>query len=221
MPVGSIRPFCEPATTTSTPHSSMRKSIDARDEITSTRNNAGCPAASIARRSAAMSWTTPVEVSLCTTSTAFDRVPAILAQPGFERGRVGGVAPIVGQGLDLEPERLAAHAPIQRKIAGLDDQHLVAGREQVDECGFPGAVTGGGIAEDGLLGLEDPLQAGEAFFGNGLELRAGEIDRPAVHRPQNAVRDIGRTGILKKMQSATDGHLRSPLRSCAWSPMGA
>ena len=71
MPVGSISPFCEPATTTSTPHSSMRKSIDPRDEITSTRKSAGCLAASIARRKPATSLSTPVEVSLWTTSTAF------------------------------------------------------------------------------------------------------------------------------------------------------
>ena len=32
-PTGSIKPFWEPTTATSMPHSSMRKSIDARDEI--------------------------------------------------------------------------------------------------------------------------------------------------------------------------------------------
>jgi len=40
-PGGSMSPFCEPATVTSTPHSSMRKSTDASDEIVSTSNSAG------------------------------------------------------------------------------------------------------------------------------------------------------------------------------------
>ena len=38
--------------------------------MVSTRSSAGWPAASIARRTAAMSEITPVEVSLCTTQTA-------------------------------------------------------------------------------------------------------------------------------------------------------
>ena len=37
IPGGSIRPFCEPPITRSTPHSSMRKSYEASDEIVSTR----------------------------------------------------------------------------------------------------------------------------------------------------------------------------------------
>src|SRR6202008_5011317 len=69
-PGGSIRPFCEPPTVTSTPHSSCRYSIEPRDEMVSTINSAGCPAASIARRTSLTSVTQPVEVSLCTTHTA-------------------------------------------------------------------------------------------------------------------------------------------------------
>ena len=70
MPGGSIRPFCEPLTVTSTPHSSWRKSALARPEMLSTIKRAGWPAASMAWRTAAMSEVTPVEVSLCTTHTA-------------------------------------------------------------------------------------------------------------------------------------------------------
>src|SRR6185295_152507 len=69
-PGGSIMPFCEPPTVTSTPHSSCRYSTDARDEIVSTSNKAGWPALSIALRTAAIFEVTPVEVSLCTTQTA-------------------------------------------------------------------------------------------------------------------------------------------------------
>src|SRR3982074_3577722 len=70
MPGGSINPFWEPATVTSTPHSSWRKSALAKPEIESTSNRAGCLAESIARRTAAISDVAPVEVSLWTTHTA-------------------------------------------------------------------------------------------------------------------------------------------------------
>src|SRR4029077_12779156 len=70
---------------------------------------------------------------------------------------------------------------------------------------------GGGIGEDGLIGLEYPLQPGKAFLGDRLELGAGEVDRPAVHRPQDAVRDIGRPGILIEMVPTTDRHFASPV----------
>ena len=69
-PGGSMRPFCEPPITRSTPHSSMRKSYEASDEIVSTMNSAGCLARSIASRMSGMRLVTPVEVSLCTTMTA-------------------------------------------------------------------------------------------------------------------------------------------------------
>src|ERR1700758_2218808 len=66
------------------------------------------------------------------------------------------------------------------------------------------------IGEDRLVGLEHPFQAGKAFFGNLFEPRAGEIDRAAIHGPQNAVGDIGWSGILIKVVSATERH---PLHS--------
>ena len=50
--------------------------MDASDEIVSTINSAGCRAASMAPRTAAMSLVTPVEVSLWTTQTAWIACPA-------------------------------------------------------------------------------------------------------------------------------------------------
>ena len=71
-PGGTISPFCEPHTVTSISHSSCRKSIEASDEIASTISSAGWPLRFIARRRSAMRLTTPVDVSLCTTTTAFN-----------------------------------------------------------------------------------------------------------------------------------------------------
>ena len=69
-PGGSIRPFCEPVTVTSTPHSSWRKSIEASDDTVSAISSAGCFAASMALRTSATQEVTPEEVSLWTTQTA-------------------------------------------------------------------------------------------------------------------------------------------------------
>ena len=68
-PAGSMKPFCEPVTATSTPHSSKRKSIEAIELTPSTKSSAGWEAASIARLTAAMSERTPVAVSLWVAST--------------------------------------------------------------------------------------------------------------------------------------------------------
>src|SRR5215469_7462114 len=112
----------------------------------------------------------------------------ILAQPCFELRWVGWAAPIIRQRLDLQSEGLGAQAPVQRKIAALGDQHLVPWGEQIDQRRFPRAVPGRSIAEDWLLGLEDALQAGEALLGDFLERGAGEVERAAIHCPQNAIR---------------------------------
>src|ERR1700677_697874 len=68
-PGGSIRPFCEPAMATSTPHSSCRKSMEASEEMVSTISSAGCLARSRALRMEGMELVTALEVSLCTTMT--------------------------------------------------------------------------------------------------------------------------------------------------------
>ena len=86
-----------------------------------------------------------------------DAVLRVLAQPRFELVGVGGVAPILRQGLDIEAERLAAHPPVQREEAAFDDKNLVARREQIDQRRLPCAVPGRGIGQDRALGLEDAL----------------------------------------------------------------
>src|SRR6202047_271068 len=69
-PGGSISPFCEPATETSTPQASCSYSIEPRPEMVSTINSAGCLVRSIALRTSSGDVTQPVEVSLWTTITA-------------------------------------------------------------------------------------------------------------------------------------------------------
>ncbi len=140
-----------------------------------------------------------------------DLVLAILAQPRFEPRRVDRAAPVVRQGLDFEAEGFAAQPPVQREEPALDDQHLVAGREQVDERGFPGAVAGGGVTQNRRFGLEHALEAREAFLLDRAKIGAVEIGRAAVHRPQHPIRNIGRTRVHEEMNA-----VRHRL-TCAWS----
>src|SRR3990172_4248282 len=63
-PVGSMKPFCEPDTQQSTPHSSMRKSMQPTELTPSTKRSAGCLASFSALRTPATSLVTPVAVSL-------------------------------------------------------------------------------------------------------------------------------------------------------------
>src|SRR5471030_482713 len=69
-PGGSISPFCEPATVTSTPQASCSYSSEPRPEMVSTNSSAGCFARSNILRTSSGWVTQPVEVSLCTTHTA-------------------------------------------------------------------------------------------------------------------------------------------------------
>src|SRR6185369_792374 len=118
MPDGSIRPFCEPLIVTSTPHPSCWYLAQARPEMLSTINSAGCPAASMALRTAMMLLVTPVEVSLCTTHTALMACPASAfsrssimsaCTPRRQPGAAGSLSslPLYDRNSGLRPSRSA------------------------------------------------------------------------------------------------------------------
>src|SRR5471032_316334 len=134
--------------------------------MVSTRNSAGCPAASIARRTAAMSDVTPVEVSLCTTQTALivccvssrkraSIMSACTPPPSLDAGQP--------QEFRLQPEVFGHLFPERREVASLEHQHGVAGAERVAERRFPCARARGRIDHDRLRGLEDGLDAVQDF----------------------------------------------------------
>ncbi len=135
-----------------------------------------------------------------------DRVLLVLAQPRLDRSGIDAGAPVARQRLDLDSELLRVLAPVEREIAGLRHQHLVAGREDVDDRRLPGAMAVAGIGDDRLVGLEDLAQSGIALLGDGAELGAHEVEGRAVYRPQDAVRNVGRSGVLEELTSARDGH---------------
>ncbi len=68
-PGGTIHPFCEPVTTTSSPQPSMSHGIEPRLLMASTRSSRSASRTTWAISSRGL--VTPVAVSLCVTSTAF------------------------------------------------------------------------------------------------------------------------------------------------------
>src|SRR3954451_3721394 len=158
-PGGSIRPFCEPATVTSTPHSSCRYSIEASDETVSTMRSAGWPAASMARRMSGMRLVTPGEGSLWATQTALIVRPPSCAHPRPVLLRIGPTPPVARQQLRLEPQPLGHAVPERGELPGLGHQHAVAGRERGDQRRLPSPRARARIDHDRHPGPEDQLQA--------------------------------------------------------------
>ena len=150
--------------------------------MVSTISSAGWPAASIARRTAAMSEVTPVDVSLCTTHTALMRCAASARRRCSIRsactprrqlfGRpVSASMPGSAMNSGCEPEALRHLLPQRREVAGLVHQHRVAGAQRVDQRRLPRAGARRGIDDDRMARLEDLLDAGEHLPAERAELR--------------------------------------------------
>src|SRR5581483_10991581 len=110
---------------------------------------------------------------------------------------------------DVELEFVGNAAPEHRKLAGLGQQHLVAGRQRVDEGCFPGACAGRGKDDHRVLGAKNPLQSGHDGVAEFGEFWTAMVKARHVHRPQYPIRYIGRAWNLKKMPSCMQGHLSS------------
>ena len=118
----------------------------------------------------------------------------------------------VGMISGCRPELDRHLSPQRREPAGLAHQDLVAGRQRVDERGFPRTRARRGINDDGIARLEDRLELGEHLASQDAELRAAMIHRRLRHRAQHAVRHVGRTRNLEKMSAARVAHRDIPTR---------
>src|ERR1700733_3058013 len=92
---------------------------------------------------------TPVEVSLCTTMTALmawplsaARLASIGAHLGLDRGRIGSGTPVARHEIDIDAPARRHLLPQRGEMTGLDHQHLVAGRQRVDDRCFSGTGAG-------------------------------------------------------------------------------
>ena len=130
-----------------------------------------------------------------------DLVLLVLAQAGFDGGRIGGAAPIGFDEFGIEAQLLRHGLPQRGEVAGLEHQDLVAGGEHIDESRFPRAGARGREQEDVALGLEDGLDARQHAQAQLLEFRAAVIEHRLVHRPQDAIGHRRGAGNLQEMAS--------------------
>ena len=192
------------------PHSSWRRSAQARPEIESTSSRAGWPAASIAFLTAAMSESAPVEVSLWTTQTALIFFSPSLRRrasicsgwtPRRQCGASGQQRVAAGRDQDLGRQAEARRhlLPERREVAGLDHQHGVAGAQRVDQRRLPRAGARRRVDDDRMARLEDLADVGQDLPAERAELGPAVVDRRQAHRPQDAIGDRARAGDLEEV----------------------
>ena len=68
-----------------------------------------------------------------------DLVRLVLLEPRLDRVGIGADAPVGRQHLGLQAEPLGHVPPQHGELARLDDEHVVARRQRIDEAGFPRA----------------------------------------------------------------------------------
>ena len=183
--------------------------------MVSTISSAGCLAASMARRTSSMREVAPVEVSLCTTHTA------LMVCPLSSRRRASmalASAPLRqsdSMNSGCRPSLTRHVAPQRGEVAGLVHQHLVAGRQRVDERRLPRAGAGGRIDEHRIGGLEDGLDAGQHALAELLELRPAMVDHRHGHRLQDAVGHRRRPRNLQEVPAGAARLVRHQVVSVA------
>ena len=159
--------------------------------MVSTRKSAGWPAASI----------------VVDDADRLDGMGGVGRQDLADIGDIDATAPVGFDDPDLQPMAARHRGPLVREVAGLQDQDRVAGGQQVGQAGLPGAMAGRVVHEQVLLRPKHTFHPGEGGFVDLHELRVVEIDAGAVHRPQDAVGDVGRAGIGEEVAAARLGHV--------------
>ena len=140
-----------------------------------------------------------------------DRVCGVGRQCASDVGNVDATTPVSSDHLHLESMAACHRCPFIGEISRLQHQDRIAGRQQVGQAGFPGAVAGGVVHEQMLVSSQDALNAREGLVVNRHELLVVEVDAGAIKRPQHAVGDIGRARIGEEMSAARLRHERDPI----------
>ena len=134
--------------------------------------------------------------------------------------RVGAVAPVALQPHDVEAEPGRHRPPERREVAGLGRDHLVAGRERVDQRGLPRAGAGRGIDDHRPARSRNTCRRPSSTSRPELrEVRTAVVDRGRVDRPQHPVGDVRGAGDL---QEVTAGSIHQTFHTlarghCRWS----
>jgi hypothetical protein len=136
-----------------------------------------------------------------------DSFTAVGAQFLFDRLRVGAVAPVAGKEFGFQSEPRGHSLPQRGEVSGFRHQYALAGREHVDERGFPRASARRRIDDDlAMRGLEDALHSREHRFAQRCELGPAVIHGRKIDRAQNALGHVGRPGNLQEMSASVARH---------------
>ena len=112
--------------------------------------------------------------------------------------RRSALAPLDVDRLHVESQPLHHVDPEVAELAVAERQNLVAGRESIAQGCFPAAGSAGGEDERlPVFGLEDLAQLGEEPERQLGEDRGAVILHRDVHRAQDPIGRIGRTGDEK------------------------
>ena len=121
------------------------------------------------------------------------------AEPRCHLLRPHGAAHVALQHLDLGAQARGIIAPADGEPAALQHQHLVAARQHVGQCGFPGAVAVGDVDVGATLGLEHKSDIAQQAVGQRQQRAGIDIHRRAMHRAQHFIRDIRRPRDCQKL----------------------
>src|SRR5271156_4967890 len=144
-------------------------------------NSAGCRARSIAWRISAMRLVTPVEVSLCTTSTALN---ACARSATSFSSTTAGSTPL-------------RQAPLTNSTSS--ERFPAILRHSVAKCRLPRRGARRVIDDHRPGGLENRLQPVEDRPRQARKLGPAVIDGRVIDRPQHPVGDVGGPGNLQEM----------------------
>ncbi len=127
-----------------------------------------------------------------------DGLRLVRSQRLFDQRRIRSVTPIAGNEVDGESEPGRKLLPERGELAGLRHQYAIAGRKRIDQRGFPGAGTRGGIDDHVAAGLEYGFHAFQYFLAEHGEAGTAMIHRRKVDRAQHAIGHVVGPGICRK-----------------------
>jgi len=194
-------PFCEPDTETSTPHSSGRKSVEAREED-SVHHQQGRMLGAIDGAAHRRNIRGHAGGSLVVHDAhCLDLVLPVLVQARRYLRRIDAMSPVAREKFGIEAQAFGQSFPQCRKVAGFVHQHLVARRQGVDQSRLPSASARRAINDHRAFRLEDFPDVGKHLLADGLELGSAMVDGRVVYRPEHAIGYVGRAGDLQKMSA--------------------
>ena len=135
-----------------------------------------------------------------------DAVCRVGGEPFGHHPRVDASPPVSGDEVDRQPEALRHVAPQGGEMAGFEGQHLIAGRQGVDECRLPRPGTRGGVDDHRTGGAEHRLDPLQEIQREVREARSAVVDGGLRDGPENPVGDVGRSRNLQEVASTVNGH---------------